>query len=621
MRKNKRDLMMDKSRIIFILILVPVLTFPLAGCHTAANSQRKEALSEIKIYFNDPLAGLPHMQNLEAQANGLDQALIELINSASRTIDAAVHSITHKEIIAALGQACKRGVKVRLITEADYYQPEQLKSFPTCIALKTDKNEDLMHNKFLVIDKKVVWTGSVNFTDNDIYFNANNAVKLSNAAIASAYIHEFEQLWNDKYGWDKRDNNEEEFNVGGITVEAYFAPSDFPEMIIIDEIRKAQTSIYIAMFYYTNDLIHKALIDALERGVRIRALWDFRGWENFADSEMDEMLALGIGVVDANPGLVHHKFAVIDEKIIITGSANWSNSGMRYNDENILIIEDPATALLFIENFNRLYQDALNYDSDSDNTQPPRVTIKHHNTQDVLARIEWRPHLQNKVDFYEICRATTSMGPCERIFTNIPNNYRYYIDHSAEVGKTYWYRIRGNTGGRSGDWSNEYRIQVEETPCPPSGAKEECDCDDGLSNDDDRYIDCQDYDCATSTACLGPEWQVNQDNRFIPGFISAKEAEERLAGSLKYLGKIVTVRFKVISTYDSGKVIFLNSSEDYKTDFTAVIFKEDEEAFQRLGIEPVSYYLGKTIEVTGELREYNGPEIILHGPWQIREVK
>lgn len=88
----------------------------------------------------------------------------------------------------------------------------------------------------------------------------------------------------------------------------------------------------------------------------------------------------------------------------------------------------------------------------------------------------------------------------------------------------------------------------------------------------------------------------------------------------KHLGEMVTVRYQVIGTYDSGDIIFLNSSHDYETDFTAVIFKDDEKYFQRRGIDPVEHYNGKTIKVTGELKEYDGPEIVVYQQYQVEVV-
>lgn len=716
-----------KKMLLTVSYLV-LLAFALTGCQTvtdgkkSADSKTNEKLAQpspFTAYFNDPLIGLPLMNKPEAQANGIDKALIALIDSASKTLDIAVYSITQKDLISALGRACDRKVKIRIVTETREAQqnPEasrKLHGLP-CADLKLDQNEYSMHHKFMIIDEKTVWTGSFNFSFDDLYLNANNAVVIQNAALAKAYALEFEQLFSGQFGGAKEDNNEEVFQLDNTKIEVYFAPSDFPEGVILEKIRNAKESIHIAMFAFTNDLIYQALVQAKARGVAIFAVWDFRGWEDFHNSKVDEMLFLGVGIVDANPGLLHHKFAVIDERLVITGSANWSLSGMNRNDENLLIIHDAAIARRFIEHFSKFYQDALKYDQDP--TQPPRVTIKHHNTQDVLARIEWRPQLNTPVDFYEICRASTSMGPCEKTFSSLPNNFRYHVDMSAEQGKTYYYRMRSGTKNALTSWSNEYTVKAELARCPPD---EECACNDGVDNDNDKYVDCKDRDCATSTFCLGPAWMKATDSKVITEVLSAKEvtanpqkylgklatveftvseasklgeqrhislsaekgfygfiyksderafkraaidpsshyfakvirvsglieeykgtpqievrgpwqieivgkpeipfitAKEAETNAQKYLGQLVTVKFKVVNVFRSDNgTIFLNSGDDYKTDFTAVIFKDDVESFKEAGLDPASFYVGKTVEVTGVLKEYNGPEIILRGPWQI----
>lgn len=102
-----------------------------------------------------------------------------------------------------------------------------------------------------------------------------------------------------------------------------------------------------------------------------------------------------------------------------------------------------------------------------------------------------------------------------------------------------------------------------------------------------------------------------------PPVFSAKEIEAKMD---KYLGEVVTVRYKVTGTYDSGNIIFLNSSDDYDTDYTTVIFDDDEKYFTRRGFQPEEYYDGKTIEVTGELQKYDGPEIILYHPYQVEVI-
>lgn len=584
----------------------------------------------LEVYFTNPLAGLPLMDKPAAQANGVDRALIELIDSARKTIDAAIYRLTDSQMIAALARACARGLQIRIVTEADSERGNPdiyrfLRSLP-CVQLKTDstacnRSGSLMHHKFAIFDGTVVWTGSLNWSEYDLTFDANDVVVIQDAEVARLFQEQFQEMF--VLGRFSRAKYEGRFftrvsthRLGEAEIEVYFTPNGLPERLVLEKIRAAKKSIKIAMFAFTNDLIFKALWDARQRGVHVDAVWDFRQWERFEDSEIDEMLHLGVGIVDALPGLIHHKFAVVDERVVITGSANWSAAGLWTNDENLLIIESPRLAALYLEQFERLKADAQRYEREA--STPPRVTVRHHNTQDVLTRVEWRPHLRAQVESYELCRAQVSRGPCELLIENIPANHRYYVDDRATPGETYYYRMRARSGSSVTDWSNEYVIRAQAPFCPAAGACSECDCDDGLNNDDDRNTDCDDLDCKASTKCLGPEWRRNPIEKIVPGVISAGEAEARLK---ELMDKVVTVRFKVVSTGESAKAIFLNSTLNrWQTDFTVVIFKPDDRVFEALGINPVSGYHGKTIEVTGTLREYNGPEIIVRAPWQIEIV-
>lgn len=85
-----------------------------------------------------------------------------------------------------------------------------------------------------------------------------------------------------------------------------------------------------------------------------------------------------------------------------------------------------------------------------------------------------------------------------------------------------------------------------------------------------------------------------------------------------YIGQIRTVKGRVLSTYKSSKCVFLNFGTNYKSDFTVVIFNNSFGAFASQSIDPVTFYRNKIVEVSGRVREYNGPEIIVNTPHEIQ---
>lgn len=87
----------------------------------------------------------------------------------------------------------------------------------------------------------------------------------------------------------------------------------------------------------------------------------------------------------------------------------------------------------------------------------------------------------------------------------------------------------------------------------------------------------------------------------------------------QYYGETVTIEGIVVASYNSGKACFLNFHEDYSSYFTAVIFQSD---FENFPDSPEDYYYGKTVRITGKIKEYqDSPEIILESTDQIEIVE
>ncbi|MCL5772974.1 MAG: DNA-binding protein [Firmicutes bacterium] len=86
-----------------------------------------------------------------------------------------------------------------------------------------------------------------------------------------------------------------------------------------------------------------------------------------------------------------------------------------------------------------------------------------------------------------------------------------------------------------------------------------------------------------------------------------------------YYGHYKTVEGTIVVTHKTEKIIFLNFSQNWKHDFTAVIFASDWHKFPP---NPETCYKGRKVQVTGLIKEYEGkPEIILNWQSQIKVVE
>jgi len=488
---------MKRSLAIALLVLLAALV---AISYMAKRPKPKTPVivlpEKISFFFTDPLRP-------ENPSHCIDTILIRAIDASTRCIDAAIYGFDRTNILNAFLRAHQRGVIIRIVTEKDIYdnpryrptyQAMQEAGIPVKLDNNVSKYEYLMHNKFIVIDRHRVWTGSCNLTYAGFTYNGNDAVIIDSRDLAEAYTLEFEEMFlYNRWGGRKSDNNEELFSIGGKKVELYISPSDMVETQVIKKIDSARSSIFLAMFYLTNDHIYTAIKRAIERGVTVKAVLDERGASN-NHSEALKLVRNENGVIDALSGLVHHKFCVIDkdgpDPVVITGSANWSRAGMNYNDDNTLIIHDRSAADAYFAQWRKLYDDATclyPHSADISPPEPPRVTYHHYNRGPCHARIEWNTS-QIAATSYNLYRSETPDGPYELV-ANISKEealkssdyqkaeekdgmegsyYAHYDDFDVSPGITYYYVLTTLVGDIESSYSNVYSEKIQPAPAAPN---------------------------------------------------------------------------------------------------------------------------------------------------------
>jgi len=139
-------------------------------------------------------------------------------------------------------------------------------------------------------------------------------------------------------------------------IELYFSLYDDPESIIIKNIDNAEEFINIAMYTFTDREIAQAILRAKDRGVDIKIYLD-RSQVNAKYSKSRYFINNGMeGIrISSNNYIMHNKFAVIDNEIVITGSYNWTASAGKRNDENLLVIDDKNIIKKYQNQFNNLW--------------------------------------------------------------------------------------------------------------------------------------------------------------------------------------------------------------------------------------------------------------------------
>jgi phosphatidylserine/phosphatidylglycerophosphate/cardiolipin synthase-like enzyme len=263
------------------------------------------------------------------------------------------------------------------------------------------KGSDLMHHKFVVIDDRTLVVGSANFTWSDIHGdfstlesrgNANHLLKISSPSVAKLFRQEFDLMWGEggtsRFGLKKPYRAAQAFKLAPHSqIAVQFSPTSkkLPWQqsvngLIAHRLGQARRSIHLALFVFSDQQLSNALETKQQQGVQIQALID----PGFAYRDYSEALDLmgvalpnsrcryevnnrpwskpltTVGIPQLPAGdLLHHKFAVIDGQVVITGSQNWSEAANSSNDENLLVIHNAIVAAHFQREFERLYEGAI----------------------------------------------------------------------------------------------------------------------------------------------------------------------------------------------------------------------------------------------------------------------
>lgn len=144
--------------------------------------------------------------------------------------------------------------------------------------------------------------------------------------------------------------------------KAYFSPSKDCLDQILSAINNAKQSIDVCVFTISDDRISESLIKAHQRNINIRILTDNHKTED-RGSDIEKLSEQGLAIkVDESDNHMHHKYAIIDNNLLINGSFNWTRSATRYNQENIMMIKDENLIAQFQENFESLWNALIDFE-------------------------------------------------------------------------------------------------------------------------------------------------------------------------------------------------------------------------------------------------------------------
>lgn len=349
--------------------------------------------------------------NNEAGLKNFSPEILNLVNQSQKSLDIAIYSMDSFELRDALYKAAERGVLIRLIVSYDKTSSfRELFRENNTIDIKElviDKAEGFMHNKFIIADAqeetREIITGSFNPTVLQELYDPSFIFKTKDKTIIEVYHQEFERLFSGLSGRAKLNDTtysawQRDIRYQNGKVEIWLSPglgqNNFKTRIM-SLIYQAQESIDVMIWQITDYEIAKALIDKSKSGVKVRIITDdANAWSSVSkisslilNSLINNNLIITDDAartldflneiykdprVDKNNfnSFFHHHTLIIDKKILVAGSGNWSYRANFSNDENAIVTDIPNLVNSYQEsfdfNFNKLHKQEIDLSLNGD---------------------------------------------------------------------------------------------------------------------------------------------------------------------------------------------------------------------------------------------------------------
>ena len=374
-------------------------------------------------------------------ANGkrIETSITSLINNAQLSVYMAVYNFDSRPIMDSLIMAKNRGIHIEIA--GDYHELQSdgyIALNQNGINVVAGNLNAIQHNKFIIIDDKILITGTGNISHSDFFNNDNHFLIIRDPSVAEIYKKEFRQMYTGFFSSMKSSfRMSHDRPQTKLPVEIFFSPqeSNLGARHMIEKINGATDSIYYMIYAFSQDEIATALLKAARRGIKVYGIHDssfIRGTSQEAPrlymaglNNAGESLATGPFVhADGNTntffingiehgGKMHCKTMIIDPEtnhgVAITGSFNWSNNAVENNDENLLSISDQTVVSSIKHQWDQAWKISkpLNYAFSAVSGSTANVQDIYISEINLAGTFNGTSFLQND-DYIEICNRSSA---------------------------------------------------------------------------------------------------------------------------------------------------------------------------------------------------------------------
>lgn len=351
--KNKKSAVKNKTKIlialtkcppwlILVLVLVTFLSFALFELdkNEKSNVSSQTAFESIELPKIAKAAQSNHLPVLYANRNqdDLQASMVNAIADAKSSVLLIVYGLTDPMVIDALKKKAEEGKPVTVICDAKA-NPQAPRKLGNKITTYRRSGKGLMHQKILVVDSTHVWVGSANMTTESLKLHGNLVAAVANPALAELVNTKAQNMMGEKKCAPLL---KQEYIQGNQKIEFWFLPDNKNASDrIIQLIDSAKKSIKIAMFTWTRKDFAKAVVTAARRGVKVSVVMDRYAGKGAGIEIAGFLCRCQVPIAfSSGQGLLHYKMMIIDDKILVNGSANWTKAAFTQNDDCIMILQD-----------------------------------------------------------------------------------------------------------------------------------------------------------------------------------------------------------------------------------------------------------------------------------------
>jgi len=326
-------------------------------------------------------------QSKRAKIDGnIVSQLVKFIQGGKHSLDVAIYDMRNADVLKAL-KAMSTKVQLHILYDAGKAGGNSTTVDPkvptTAQAIKAaglnafaqpvkEKSGHLMHDKFIVRDGTSVWSGSGNFTNGGLLLQDNHFFTIDSPAIASAYSKTFGDLGSPGHSASHSTgvtSTPTKVQVGHTPVTLFFSTqvgaTEGIETEVQNRLKGAQKIRVIAMLVSDPGILAsllalkkrniKGVLDPHEMKVVIKnKIADPHFWFANGDTRFVAANSHAFNGTGDKNDFMHNKVIIIDDKVVITGSYNFSENA-EANDENLLIFESAALAAAYNRYFNALF--------------------------------------------------------------------------------------------------------------------------------------------------------------------------------------------------------------------------------------------------------------------------